>query len=226
MKEPSARDLAIWERIRGYSHDWHYKGLIGWLQVAGHRLIGKWARAYQDQVVIDIGCGRGAHLEHGGNRYGCYVGVDEDLDCLIELRKRYPGTPVVVADAGALPLASERGDCLLSVYCLEHVRSLRLALAEMERILRPGGAVLIGLPAEGSLAVDIGRKLTSQRYMERKFGLDWLALVAYEHCNDFAKVVSMLSERFVVEAQRFIPFAFLPWLHANAVGCLRGRKHA
>lgn len=225
MNQPSVGDLAIWQEIRGHSHDWHYKGLIGRLQVAGHRLIGRWARVYRDQVVVDIGCGRGAHLQHSGNQYGRYVGVDEDVDCLIELRKRYPGTPVVVGDAGALPFVSGATECVISVYCLEHVRGLGAALAEMERVLRPGGALLVGLPAEGGLAVRLGRRLVSRRYFERRYGVDWLALVAWEHCNHFAEVVSMLSKRFAVEARRLIPFAFAPW-QLNAIGCVRGRKHA
>lgn len=217
-------DLAIWEEIRGYSQDWHYRGLIGWLQIAGHRIVGRWARAYCDQVVIDVGCGRGAHLTYSGNRYGHYVALDDDLDSLQELRRRHPGAAVVVGDAGALPFVAEAVECVVSVYCLEHVQALDAALSEVERILKPGGVVLVGLPAEGGFAVRLGRRLTSQRHFGRKFGVDWLALVRREHCHDFGQVVSILRQRFAVERCRFVPF-LVPPMHINAIGCLKGRRH-
>lgn len=218
-------DLAIWQEIRGYSHDWHYRGLIGWLQRAGHRIIGRWAQAYLDRMVVDVGCGQGAHLKYSGNHYGHYVGLDDDLDSLYELRRRHPGTTVVVGDAAALPFASEVVECVISVYCLEHVQALDTVLSEMERILKPGGVLLVGLPVEGGLAVRLGRRLTSQRHFGRRFGIDWQALVAQEHCHNFGQVVTRLRQRFAVGRCLFIPFFFAPLVAINAIGCLKGRRH-
>jgi ubiquinone/menaquinone biosynthesis C-methylase UbiE len=53
---------------------------------------------------------------------------------------------VVAANATALPLADGSVEVVLSNYCLHHLRDAdkRRALAEIRRVLRPGGRLVIG----------------------------------------------------------------------------------
>jgi len=219
--QPSDRDLAIWAEINEDLLDWLYTGLTGRFQIAGHRLIDHWARPYTDGVVVEIGCGHGHHLRYGGNNYRRYIGLDIEYKFLCTLRERFPGTRVVNGDAYALPFRNQSVDCVLSVYCFEHLRRLPECLSEIRRVLKPEGELLVALPAEGGFLYGIGRRLTSKPYMERKYGIDYDAIVRWEHWNTFNEVVEMLRTQFEITANHFIPMFFLPSVHANAIGCVR-----
>jgi len=218
---PSERDLDIWSKVKGELLDWGYSGLIGPFQIAGHRLIDRWAKPYADKVVVEIGCGHGHQLHYSGNRYTCYVGLDIEYKLLCTLLQRFPGTMVVNGDAYALPFRDSSVDCILSVYCFEHLHQLPDCLAEIQRVLKPEGALLVGLPVEGGLLYKVGRHLTTKRYMECKYGIDYDAIVRWEHWNTFNEVVEMLWEQFKISEQRVIPFPFVPNVDVNVIGCLR-----
>jgi len=218
---PSERDLRIWSEVKGEFLDWGYVGLIGRFQIAGHRLIDRWARAYADKVVLEIGCGHGHHLRYGGNDYHHYIGLDIEYKFLCTLKERFPGTRVVNGSAYALPFRDQSVDCVISVYCFEHLRGLPDCLAEIRRVLKPEGELLVGLPAEGGFLYGLGRGLTSKPYMERKYGIDYDAIVRWEHWNTFNEVVEMLQAQFKITKNMFIPFPFIPTVQWNIIGCLR-----
>jgi len=220
---PSDRDLAIWAKINEDLLDWLYAGLTGHFQVAGHRLIDRWARQYARKVVLEIGCGHGHHLRYGGNDYRRYIGLDVEYKFLCTLRDRFPGTRVVNGDAYALPFRDRSVDCVLSVYCFEHLRRLPVCLAEIRRVLKPEGDLLVGLPAEGGILYGLGRRVTSKPYMERKHGIDYDAIVRWEHWNTYTEVEDALGSQFHIRELRFLPFSCLPTVHANVIGCLRCR---
>jgi len=211
----------LWQSIQHELLDHLYTGLTGRFQIAGHRLIDRWARAYADKVVLEIGCGHGHHLRYGGNDYRCYIGLDIEYKFLCTLRERFPGTQVVNGDAYALPFQDQSIDCVLSVYCFEHLRRLPDSLSEIRRVLKPEGELLVGLPAEGGFLYRLGRRLTSKPYMERKYGIDYDAIVRWEHWNTFNEVVEMLQTQFKITKSRFIPFPFIPTVQVNIIGCLR-----
>lgn len=219
---PSQRDLEIFYSMAGKDLlDKLYTGMTGSFQIAGHRQIARWASCYTNNVVVEIGCGHGHHLQYGNNQYACYFGLDIEYDFLHTLRERFPGTHVINGDAYALPFKDHSVDRVLSVYNFEHLRHLSACLKEIHRILKPDGELLVGLPAEGGLLYGIGRWLTSKRYMERKYSIDYMAIVHWEHWNTYKEVVGMLKAQFVIITRWFIPFWFLPTVHANVIGCLR-----
>lgn len=217
---PSERDLQIWTEVKGEFLDWGYAGLVGRFQIAGHRVIDCWAKPYANKVVVEIGCGHGHQLHYSGNRYTCYVGLDIEYKLLCTLLQRFPGTMVVNGDAYALPFRDSSVDCILSVYCFEHLRQLPDCLAEIQRVLKPEGALLVGLPAEGGLLYEVGRHLTTKRYMECKYGIDYDAIVRWEHWNTFDQVVDEIKKHFRVQEVRYFPFPWLHIVHANVIGCL------
>jgi SAM-dependent methyltransferase len=220
-RKPVERDLVLWRSIKHELLDYLYAGVTGRFQIAGHRLIDRWAGLHADKAVVEIGCGHGHHLHYGGNDYRCYIGLEIEHDFLCTLRERFPGTRVVNGDAYTLPFLDQSVDCVLSVYCFEHLRRLPDCLKEIRRVLKPGGELLVGLPAEGGFLYGIGRKLTSKPYMERKYHIDYDAIVRWEHWNTFREVVDMVKTQFEVTDTRFIPFSFLPTVHINIIGCLR-----
>jgi SAM-dependent methyltransferase len=83
--------------------------------------------------VLDVGCGTKPYASLFDGRVRRYVGVDAA-----------PGPAVdVVASAEALPCDAESFDCVLSSQMLEHVERPQRVLAEIHRVLRPGGIALV-----------------------------------------------------------------------------------
>lgn len=58
-------------------------------------------------------------------------------------RARGRGLPAIVGDGGRLPLRGETVDAVLIVDALHHLSDYRAVLAEVVRVLRPGGAVIV-----------------------------------------------------------------------------------
>lgn len=82
-------------------------------------------------LVVDVACGGGSTLDVLAGRGHLAVGVD-----------REPGTrQALVADAHALPLASASYDAVVCECSLSTFDHPEVALAEMFRVVRPGGTV-------------------------------------------------------------------------------------
>ena len=95
--------------------------------------------------VLDIGGGRG-HYAHLCRERGARSVVA--LDVCASLLKA-GSTPAVVADAAALPVRDGSCDVAIAALVLSYV-DCRRALAEVARILRPGGVLIVSeLHAEG-----------------------------------------------------------------------------
>ena len=97
--------------------------------------------------VLDAGCGSGGMTRFLGRR-GIVTGVDLAPEAL-ELAKRRGLTRLARASVGQLPFRSASFDVVTSFDVLYHlnVHDDRAALAELHRVLRPGGVLLIRLPA-------------------------------------------------------------------------------
>jgi ubiquinone/menaquinone biosynthesis C-methylase UbiE len=105
-----------------------------------------------NETVLDIGTGTGQYLAPLRQRIprGRIVAGDLAPGMLRDLKaKGVPGGALLLnADAEALPLASASCDVVLASYVLFFVPDIPRALAEMQRILKPGGVLLAVTMAE------------------------------------------------------------------------------
>lgn len=96
-------------------------------------------------VVLDIGAGAGVDALLAGQRTGpagCVIACDLTFAMLRRLRREADGVVVPLqASAEALPLADGSVDAITSNGALNLVPDKRRAVAEMFRVLRPGGRV-------------------------------------------------------------------------------------
>ncbi|OAA29605.1 methyltransferase family protein [Frankia sp. EI5c] len=99
------------------------------------------------ETVIDLGAGSGDTLAEIRARapVGRLAAVDVDENALAKVVVRIPGTHGVQHDVAApLPFGDETFDVVVSHNMLECVREPAALLAEIGRILRPGGRAILG----------------------------------------------------------------------------------
>lgn len=113
-------------------------------------LLGKCALPAEARVV-DIGTGTGANLrllkELG---FKNVTGIDPSLDAARWCSEKGLGD-VRFGNVKSLGLPSQSVDLVIATDVIEHVDEDQVALAEIYRILRPGGTVLFTVPAFPSL---------------------------------------------------------------------------
>jgi ubiquinone/menaquinone biosynthesis C-methylase UbiE len=105
------------------------------------------------QVVVDIGCGPGIDLRSLLAARAQVVGVDRDPAMIAEARRRVPGADVRQGDAHALPVADGSTDRARMDRVLQHLAQPDAVLAEIFRVLRPGGVVGLAEPDWDTLTV-------------------------------------------------------------------------
>jgi SAM-dependent methyltransferase len=92
--------------------------------------------------VLDAGAGEGAYAHHFQAQR--YVGADLGIgDAAWDYRRLD-----VLADLSSLPFREGLFDAILNVVTLEHVREPGCVLAELARVLKPGGELLLIVPHE------------------------------------------------------------------------------
>jgi SAM-dependent methyltransferase len=110
-----------------------------------------------DERILDVGCGNGGYLKalHQRGHRGLVVGVDFSAGMLRSARSAQgagASQPVVQGDAAALPFAAGSVDVGLAMHMLYHVPDRGRAVAELRRVVAPGGVALVVLNGRGHTA--------------------------------------------------------------------------
>jgi SAM-dependent methyltransferase len=102
----------------------------------------------EQPTVIDVGCSTGHLLSDLKARLpdAALIGVDLVAAGLRKAHLQVPEALLLQADVCALPLEDACVDVVVSANLLEHVPDDRHALAEIVRIMRPGGRAVIVVP--------------------------------------------------------------------------------
>jgi ubiquinone/menaquinone biosynthesis C-methylase UbiE len=108
------------------------------------RMINHWA-PLKGAHVLEAGCGQGMYASQIRRRYTfCVEAFDIEAD---RIKTAQEDTPhALVAAAEALPYAPDLFDVVLSNEVIEHVNDDRQAAAEMVRVLKPGGRIVLFCP--------------------------------------------------------------------------------
>lgn len=93
--------------------------------------------------VVDAACGTGRHSVWLAERGHSVVGIDASPAMLAKAKAKLPQARFELGELTALPLPDASADAVLCGLALVHVPDLRPALAELARVVRPGGRVVI-----------------------------------------------------------------------------------
>jgi len=133
--KPPAKDL-LWKNISELPY---FRGLLRAVE----------GRYYQDiplkPPVLDLGCGDG-HFAEATFQPGFAVGIDPWLAPLREANQRKIYKSCLQAIGGSMPFPDRYFQTVISNSVLEHIPDLDPVLAEISRVLKPGGQMIFCVP--------------------------------------------------------------------------------
>lgn len=100
-------------------------------------------------VIMEIGCSSGFLIRDLAKAFpeALIVGADVVKEPLYRLAKTFPGIPLIRFDLLQCPLPDESVDVLVMLNVLEHIEDDVGALQKAFNLLKPGGALIIEVPA-------------------------------------------------------------------------------
>jgi SAM-dependent methyltransferase len=114
-------------------------------------------------LVLDAGAGEGAYKAYFKKQR--YCGIDLAIG---DYSWNYSGLDAL-ADLTNLPFPSDCFDACVNIVTLEHVREPGAVLAELTRILKPGGRVLMIVPQEWEV-----HQMPHDYYRYTRYGMRYL----------------------------------------------------
>ena len=93
--------------------------------------------------ALDAACGTGRHSHYLAQRGHHVVGVDSSAEMLAQARSRVPGVEYRLGDLERLPVPDAAVDVAVCALALTHLPAVDGPIAELARVLRPGGHLII-----------------------------------------------------------------------------------
>jgi SAM-dependent methyltransferase len=118
-----------------------------WYQARADIVENIFARVAESKTVeiLNLGCGTGLTSERF-SRFGFMVSADMSGDALAFCARNSLDN-MTRADAIVLPFKDQCFDCCLALDVIEHIPNDQQALSEINRVLKPGGFLLMTVPA-------------------------------------------------------------------------------
>jgi malonyl-CoA O-methyltransferase len=103
-----------------------------------------WLADLRGKVVADLSCGVGRWLAHAKSQGATVVGTDLCAEMLVEAAKK-PGLKgtLALADTRRSPLPDACADVVLCALSLGHMAPIEQAMAELVRLVAPGGSLIV-----------------------------------------------------------------------------------
>lgn len=95
--------------------------------------------------ILDMGCGTGQYFK-ALSEFGKVIGTDISRE-VFRFISRNGNSVFINTDVQKLPFKNCRFDLIWASSILEHLKDDRFALQEIYRVLKPGGRVVIAVPA-------------------------------------------------------------------------------
>jgi SAM-dependent methyltransferase len=129
--------------LAGDEHHWWYRGRRRVLHAELDRIV-----LPRNARILDAGCGSGRMLDELRHR-GRVTGVDANADAVSATRRR--GHVAWLATIEDMPFTDASFDLVTCLDVIEHTPDDRVTLRELRRVTRPGGALVVTVPAYQAL---------------------------------------------------------------------------
>ena len=99
----------------------------------------------ENKIIADIGCGTGRHWQKIFDKNPKrLLGYDISEGMLKRLNEKFPkGETHLLSDNKLSELQNESIDCILSTLTIAHIQNAEQALREWNRVLKPGGTMIV-----------------------------------------------------------------------------------
>jgi ubiquinone/menaquinone biosynthesis C-methylase UbiE len=97
----------------------------------------------QGDRFLDVGCGPGAALEHAATTGASVAGVDPSPAMVARASRRVPSAQVEVGSAEHIPFPDDQFTVVINVASFHHWADREAGLAEILRVLAPGGKLYV-----------------------------------------------------------------------------------
>jgi ubiquinone/menaquinone biosynthesis C-methylase UbiE len=143
-----------------------------WYRALHARVIEALRRTPGDPALplLDAGCGTGGLLRRLATAFPgrALAGLDVAEQAVVRARRKMPAAALAVGSIAALPFADARFGAVVSCDVLSHRQvDESAALAEFRRVLAPGGALVLNLPAHQWLHSAHDRRVHNARRYNR-----------------------------------------------------------
>jgi SAM-dependent methyltransferase len=167
--------------------------------------------------TLELGAGLGEHLRFEDLGTQEYHAIELRKSMADAIYRDFPHVSTSIGDCEKrLPYPDNHFDRVIAIHLLEHLYNLPAALSEVQRVLRAGGVLTAVIPCEGGFAYRLGRRLTTQRVFERRYGVPYDWHVRAEHPNRPGEVFEEIAKRFAIRDRTFFPL-HVPIAQANLV---------
>ena len=165
--EQNAPDWVRWARAPGHDSYWrfHRERFLALLPEPG-------------RLTLDVGCGEGRVTRDLRDLGHQVIGIDSSETMIAAAREADPGAEYLVADAAALPFPDGHADLVIAFMSLMDVDDMAGAVAELARVLEPGGRLAIAVVHPINSGHDIDREhpddglVLTKDYFDRRYYRD------------------------------------------------------
>ncbi|MBX3061643.1 MAG: class I SAM-dependent methyltransferase [Anaerolineae bacterium] len=167
--------------------------------------------------TLDIGAGRGEHLEYEDLSSQEYVALELRDSLAKRIREKFPLAKTIVGDIQQrLDVPDGYFNRILAIHVLEHLPNLPKALDEVQRMLAPNGRFSVLIPCDPGLAYEIARNISAKRIFVQKYKTNYDWYIDSEHINMPSEIIDQLQQRFEITNQTYFPLA-LPVVPLNLI---------
>lgn len=166
-------------------------------------ILGKFLEARKtDNLTLDLGCKDSPYSHLFPNRVGLDVEAGKGVD--------------FVGDAHSMPFTDNKFDTILCTEALEHLHTPEKAIAEMKRVLMPGGQLILTTRFIFPL-----HDAPCDYYRFTKYGLRYLfrnwEILELQEETDTMGTLGILFERMIFQTTSKAKFLKLVWLALSKI---------
>ncbi len=170
-------------------------------------------------TTLEIGAGLGEHFKYeklSNEQKRNYVAVELRENMAQQIREAHPEIQTIVGDCQeVLPYLADFFDRILAIHVLEHLPNLPSAIKEMYRLVnKTSGVFSVVIPCEGGFAYSLARKISAQRFYEKRYKQPYKYFIEREHINLPHEIFAELDPYFEIITQQYFPL-FVPLVDCN-----------